>query len=88
MQISLCSRRDTAENWSKVNPIQRDGEICLIQQDGEYRLMVIGDGQRAYADLPKIKLGIDAPCYPTINSSSIVANKNLFPWVEDDYFIF
>ena len=50
--------------------------------------MVIGDGQRAYADLPKIKLGIDAPCYPTINSSSIVANKNLFPWVEDDYFIF
>ena len=63
--------------------------------------MVIGDGKRSFNNLPKIKLNFDEPVtrikldsdefticpYPT-NSSSIVANKNLFPWIEDDYFIF
>lgn len=63
--------------------------------------MVIGDGKRSFNNLPKIKLNFDEPVtrikldsdeftiysYPT-NSSSIVPNKNLFPWVEDDYFIF
>lgn len=86
--MNICSRRDTAENWDRVNPIPRDGEICLIQEDGEYTKMVIGDGKRTYAELPKIKLGVDAPCYPTIKSISIVANKKFNPLVEDSYFIF
>lgn len=63
--------------------------------------MVIGDGKRSFNDLPKIKLNFDEPvtrikldsdkptiCSYSTNSSSIVANKNLFPWIEDDYFIF
>ena len=52
--------------------------------------MVIGDGKRSFNNLPKIKLNFDEPaiCFNSTNSSSIVANKNLFPWIEDDYFIF
>lgn len=88
MQINICSRRDTVENWGRANPIPRDGEICLIQENGEYTMMVIGDGKRTYAELPKIKLGVDVPCYPTIKSTSIVANKKSNPLAEDSYFIF
>lgn len=63
--------------------------------------MVIGDGKRSFNNLPKIKLNFDEPvtrikldadeftiCSYSTNSSSIVANNNLFPWVENDYFIF
>lgn len=52
--------------------------------------MVIGDGKRSFNNLPKIKLNFDEPtiCSYLANSGSIVANKNLFPWIEDDYFIF
>ena len=63
--------------------------------------MVIGDGKRPFNNLPKIKLNFDEPvtiiksnsgeptiCSYSANSGSIVANKNLFPWIEDDYFIF
>lgn len=52
--------------------------------------MVIGDGKRSFNNLPKIKLSFDEPvvCFNSTNSGSIVANKNLFPWIEDDYFIF
>lgn len=52
--------------------------------------MVIGDGKRSFNDLPKIKLNFDDPvvCFNSINSGFIVANENLFPWIEDDYFIF
>lgn len=52
--------------------------------------MVIGDGKRSFNNLPKIKLNFDKPtiCSYSANSGSIVANKNLFPWIEDDYFIF
>ena len=52
--------------------------------------MVIGDGKCSFNNLPKIKLNFDEPtiCSYSANSGSIVANKNLFPWTEDDYFIF
>lgn len=63
--------------------------------------MVIGDGKRSFNNLPKIKLNFDEPvtrikldsdeftiCSYSTNSGSIVPNKILFPWVEDDYFIF
>lgn len=52
--------------------------------------MIIGDGKRSFNNLPKIKLNFDEPtiCSHSTNSGSIVANKNLFPWTEDDYFIF
>lgn len=97
----LLQRRDSLTNWINNNPVLLDGELGLIDINGNYTQIVIGDGKRSFNDLPKIKLNFDEPVtrikldsdelticsYPT-NSSSIVANKNLFPWTEDDYFIF
>lgn len=89
-QTKLLQRRDTLTNWINNNPILLDGELGFISINGEYTQMVIGDGKRSFNDLPKIKLNFDEPtiCSYSTNSGSIVANKNLFPWIEDDYFIF
>lgn len=89
-QTKLLLRRDTLTNWINNNPILLDGELGFISINGEYTQMVIGDGKRSFNNLPKIKLNFDEPtiCSYSTNSGSIVANKNLFPWIEDDYFIF
>ena len=89
-QTKLLQRRDTLTNWINNNPILLDGELGFISINGEYIQMVIGDGKRSFNNLPKIKLNFDEPtiCSYLTNSGSIVANKNLFPWIEDDYFIF
>lgn len=89
-QIKSLQRRDTLTNWINNNPILLDGELGFISINGEYTQMVIGDGKRSFNNLPKIKLNFDEPtiCSYSANSGSIVANKNLFPWIEDDYFIF
>lgn len=89
-QIKSLQRRDTLTNWINNNPILLDGELGFISINGEYTQIVIGDGKRSFNNLPKIKLNFDEPtiCSYSANSGSIVANKNLFPWTEDDYFIF
>lgn len=86
----LLQRRDSLTNWINNNPVLLDGELGLIDVNGNYTQMVIGDGTRSFNNLPKIKLNFDEPviCLNSTNSGSIVANKNLFPWIEDDYFIF
>lgn len=97
----LLQRRDSLTNWINNNPVLLDGELGLIDINGNYTQIVIGDGKRSFNDLPKIKLNFDEPvtrikldsdeltiCSYSTNSSSIVANKNLFPWIEDNYFIF
>ena len=90
LQTKLLQRRDTLTNWINNNPILLDGELGFISINGEYTQMVIGDGKRSFNNLPKIKLNFDEPtiCSYSTNSGSNVANKNLFPWIEDDYFIF
>lgn len=90
LQTKLLQRRDTLTNWINNNPILLDGELGFISINGEYTQMIIGDGKRSFNNLPKIKLNFDEPtiCSYSTNSGSIVANKNLFPWIEDDYFIF
>ena len=90
LQTKLLQRRDTLTNWINNNPILLDGELGFISINGEYTQMIIGDGKRSFNNLPKIKLNFDEPtiCSYSANSSSIVANKNLFPWIEDNYFIF
>lgn len=97
----LLQRRDSLTNWINNNPVLLDGELGLIDINGNYTQIVIGDGKRSFNDLPKIKLNFDEPvtrikldsdeptiCSYSTNSSSIVANKNLFPWIKDDYLIF
>ena len=88
--MRILQRRDILTNWINANPILLNGELGFIEIDGEYTQMVIGDGKRSFNNLPKIKLDFDDPvvCFNSTNSDSIVANKNLFPWIEDDYFIF
>lgn len=88
--MKILQRRDILANWINANPVLLDEELGFIEIDGEYTQMVIGDGKRSFNNLPKIKLSFDEPvvCFNSTNSGSIVANKNLFPWVEDDYFIF
>lgn len=88
--MKILQRRDILANWINTNPILLDGELGFIEINGEYTQMVIGDGRRSFNNLPKIKLSFDEPvvCFNSANSGSIVANKNLFPWIEDDYFIF
>ena len=88
--MRILQRRDILTNWINANPILLNGELGFIEIDGEYTQMVIGDGKRSFNNLPKIKLNFDEPvvCFNSTNSGSIVANKNLFPWIEDDYFIF
>lgn len=90
LQTKLLQRRDTLTNWINNNPILLDGELGFISINGEYTQMIIGDGKRSFNNLPKIKLNFDEStiCSYSANSGSIVANKNLFPWIEDDYFIF
>lgn len=90
LQTKLLQRRDTLTNWINNNPILLDGELGFISINGEYTQMIIGDGKRSFNNLPKIKLNFDEPtiCSYSANSGSIVANKNLFPLVEDNYFIF
>ena len=90
LQTKLLQRRDTLTNWINKNPILLDGELGFISINGEYTQMIIGDGKRSFNNLPKIKLNFDEPtiCSYSTNSGSIVANKNLFPWIEDDSFIF
>ena len=90
LQTKLLQRRDTLTNWINNNPILLDGELGFISINGEYTQMIIGDGKRSFNNLPNIKLNFDEPtiCSYSANSGSIVANKNLFPWIEDDYFIF
>ena len=88
----LLQRRDSLTNWINNNPVLLDGELGLIDINGNYTQIVIGDGKRSFNDLPKIKLNFDEPvtrikldsdeltiCSYSTNSSSIVANKNLFP---------
>lgn len=97
----LLQRRDSLTNWINNNPVLLDGELGLIDINGNYTQIVIGDGKRSFNDLPKIKLNFDEPvtrikldsdeptiCSYSTNSGSIVVNKNLLPWIEDDYFIF
>ena len=82
--MKILQRRDILANWINANPILLDGELGFIEIDGEYTQMVIGDGKRSFNNLPKIKLSFDEPviCFNSTNSGSIVANKNLFPWIE------
>lgn len=47
--IRLAIRRDTASQWSLINPVLLDGEIGYEKDTGK---MKIGDGVRAWNALP------------------------------------
>ena len=46
------NKRDTSANWTKNNPVILNGEIILVDTaEGELRAK-IGDGTKAYTQLP------------------------------------
>lgn len=51
----LVLRKDTKENWDRVNPTLLCGEPVLVL-DGNDKYLMIGDGQSKCTDLAKIKL--------------------------------
>lgn len=57
MAYTIQQRRDTKENWEKVNPVLADAEIGFIKDLDENlkqksSLFKIGDGKTAWNDLP------------------------------------
>lgn len=54
-------RRDSSENWERVNPILEDGELALVKSEND-RAIVIGDGETPYEGLTKVHIG-DAELY-------------------------
>lgn len=57
MAYIIQQRRDTLDNWSRVNPVLADGEIGFITDkgvDGKQKtsLYKLGDGKHAWNDLP------------------------------------
>lgn len=57
MAYIIQQRRDTLDNWSRVNPVLADGEIGFIVDkgaDGKQKtsLYKLGDGKHAWNDLP------------------------------------
>jgi len=51
MPQTIQLRRDTAANWTSVNPVLADGEIGC-ETDVNPRKFKIGDGSTAWNDLP------------------------------------
>ena len=49
-------RRGTTEQWQASDIILEDGEIAIEDCGGGRRGLLIGDGVRSYAELPKIYL--------------------------------
>lgn len=56
MAYIIQQRRDTLENWSKVNPILADAEIGFVLAKGS-SMYKIGDGVTAWNDLPMFGFG-------------------------------
>ena len=56
MAYIIQHRRDTLENWSKVNPILADAEIGFVLAKGS-SMYKIGDGVTAWNDLPMFGFG-------------------------------
>ena len=49
MATILRQRRDTAANWTSVNPIIPDGQLCFDETNHTFK---IGDGSTNYESLP------------------------------------
>lgn len=56
MAYIIQHRRDTFDNWSKVNPILADAEIGFVLAEGS-SMYKIGDGVTAWNDLPMFGFG-------------------------------
>lgn len=56
IRLTTIIRKDSIENWERVNPILKNGEIALVES-GKDRSLIIGDGKTPCIGLTKIHLG-------------------------------
>lgn len=68
-------RRDTAANWTAVNPILNAGEAGY---ETDYRRMKIGDGATNWAGLPYVSGGGTLGALSDVNASSKVDGSVLY----------
>jgi len=59
-------RRDTASNWTSVNPVLADGEIGLERDTSQFK---IGNGTAAWSSLPYGGIQGPAPSYGNITGT-------------------
>ena len=55
--VRVKSKRDTHQNWTSNNPILLDGEIIIVDIDGEVR-QKIGNGVSTYSALPFVDASV------------------------------
>lgn len=53
--MRILLRRDTLEEWERVNPVLMDAEIVEVKEQ-DYNSIVIGDGTHKFNELPRVKL--------------------------------
>lgn len=75
MAYIIQHRRDTAENWSRINPVLADAEIGYISDfdgDGKQKssLYKIGDGRTAWNDLPIF--GFNGNVYDNLDGDDLI----------------
>jgi len=56
MATAIKNRRDTAANWTAINPIPLEGQLCIENDAGAFRLKV-GDGVTPWNDLDYLDIG-------------------------------
>ena len=75
MAYIIQHRRDTAENWTRINPVLADAEVGYISDfdgDGKQKssLYKIGDGRTAWNDLPIF--GFNGNVYDNLDGDDLV----------------
>ncbi len=50
--VTIRARRDTADNWERLNPIPAEGELCFELHPGDLGKIKLGTGRDAWNDLP------------------------------------
>ena len=56
MSKQILNRRDTAANWTSINPVLGPGEIG-VESDGENPRFNLGDGVSTWTELPYFGAG-------------------------------
>ena len=84
IQATVKNRTDTAANWTQKNPVLAEGEIIVVQTSaGETRLK-IGDGVKAFTQLPYIDEQIYNNVVTSVNGETgDITIKSAYQYAQD-----
>lgn len=54
ISMRICLKHDDADNWYNHNPVLLAGEVAVVYVDDRTTKIKIGDGKRAFLDLPYV----------------------------------